>query len=285
MSDSPDFPAAWQHWCEQRQHHLRSADSPLGWVGLHWLDRGENRAGSAADCPLTLPAGLPPELGRLRWTAEGLHWCSSVAGVSIDQQPAATGEWLPVRSDAAGAPSLLRYADCQFFLIEREGKLALRVKDLCWLASWPAPPTLDHAAYDAGWCLPARWQTLAEPLSIEIPTVTGDLKPVTVTGQVVTTLPGDSAERALLPMQADADGIFLVFRDAGSGRFGYGAGRFLRLAVPASLVDGTPLTLDFNYAYNPPCAFTAFAACPLPPPENWLPLAVPVGEKKFAKPA
>ncbi len=71
--------------------------------------------------------------------------------------------------------------------------------------------------------------------------------------------------------------VLFVFRDRSSGRETYGAGRFLKAPAP---VDGK-ITLDFNFAFNPPCAFTPFATCPLPPPENWLPFAVPAGEKKW----
>jgi uncharacterized protein (DUF1684 family) len=262
-------------WCRQRREHLLGPDSPVGWVGLLWLTPGDTDIGPEA--------GLPETVGELRWQGAETLWRSAVAGVTVDGQPAPVGAWLPLRSDAAGQPSRLRHGDHEAFLIEREGKLALRVKDLAWLAAWPAAPRLEGATYDPAWRLSACWEQLAEPIHIEIPTVTGDLKPVTLTGQLRFTALGDSAERVLLPMQVDADGIFLVFRDAGSGKFGYGAGRFLRLPVAGELLEGTPLILDFNYAYNPPCAFTVFAACPLPPPENWLPFAVPAGEKKWSK--
>jgi uncharacterized protein (DUF1684 family) len=78
-------------------------------------------------------------------------------------------------------------------------------------------------------------------------------------------------------MAVGDDEIFFVFRDRTSGKETYGAGRFLK-ANPAA---GGCMTLDFNRACNPPCAFTPFATCPLPPPENWLPFAVPAGEKKW----
>ena len=282
---TPSLLAAHADWCRQRQHDLLAADSPLGWIGLHWLEAGVSAVGSGADGPLSLPASAPVRLGELRWQDGLPYWRSAVAGVSVDDQPAPPDHWLLLRTDHAGPPSVLRQGELAAFLIEREGRLALRVKDLAWRCQWPSAPQLDCATYDPAWRLPARWQHLPEPLSLEIPTVSGDLKTVMLTGQVLFTAPGESTERPLLPMQADADGIFLVFRDAGSGKTSYGAGRFLRLAAPVSWDDGAPLKLDFNYAYNPPCAFTAFAACPLPPPENWLPFLVPVGEQTFSKPA
>ena len=87
----------------------------------------------------------------------------------------------------------------------------------------------------------------------------------------------DGKSFALLPMSVSDQKVFFVFRDATSGRISYGAGRFLD-ALPAA--NGR-IVLDFNYAYSPPCAFTPFATCPLPPPSNRLDLAVTAGEKKY----
>ena len=84
----------------------------------------------------------------------------------------------------------------------------------------------------------------------------------------------------LLPISVGVNEAFFVFRDRTSGKETYGAGRFLTVLLNGS----NRITLDFNFAYNPPCAFTPFATCPLPPPENWLPFAIPAGEKKWSKP-
>jgi uncharacterized protein (DUF1684 family) len=113
---------------------------------------------------------------------------------------------------------------------------------------------------------------------MEVPDVTGDLKMVGVTHQAVFEVADQKV--ALLPMSVGEKEVFFIFRDRTSGRETYGAGRFLKADTPH---DGT-ITLDFNRAYNPPCAFTAFATCPLPPAENWLPFAIPAGEKKWLKP-
>ena len=112
---------------------------------------------------------------------------------------------------------------------------------------------------------------------MEVPNVTGELKAVSVTGKAIFTVDGQKVE--LLPMSISEREVFFVFRDRTSGRESYGAGRFLKAEPPAN----GKIYLDFNRAFNPPCAFTAFATCPLPPPENWLPFAVPAGEKKWQK--
>jgi uncharacterized protein (DUF1684 family) len=120
----------------------------------------------------------------------------------------------------------------------------------------------------------AEWQPLEPPQVMEVPNVTGDLKPVTVAWQAAFALGGQRV--TLLPMNVSESGVFFVFRDATSGRISYGAGRFLNTEAA---IDGR-IVLDFNFAYSPPCAFTPFATCPLPPPENWLPFAVEAGEKR-----
>ncbi len=132
-----------------------------------------------------------------------------------------------------------------------------------------------YFAEDPAWTIEADWLSLEPPLTMDVPNVTGELKPVTVTFKAVFTVDGQTVE--LLPMSVGEHEVFFVFRDRTSGKESYGAGRFLK-AKPA--VDGK-IHLDFNRAFNPPCAFTPFATCPLPPPENWLPFAVPAGELRW----
>lgn len=256
-----DAVAEHRQWQQRRRAEL---DAPEGWpglIGLHWLEPGANAVGSDPACPVPLPAG-PPRLGVLEWQEDGLTW-------QPQDGPAQT-----LQSDAGGTPTLLTWGDYRFFVIARDGRLAVRLRDLAWQSRRPFAG-LEYFDYDPAWRLVARWESLAEPLVMEVPSVTGELQPVTVRQQAVFQCQGQ--EVALLPMEVGEAGVFFVFRDAGSGRLSYGAGRFLRARPPR---DGL-LVLDFNRAYNPPCAFTPFATCPLPPPENWLPFAVPAGERKY----
>jgi uncharacterized protein (DUF1684 family) len=132
--------------------------------------------------------------------------------------------------------------------------------------------------------LSAEWIAISPPLLMDVPNVSGDLKPVEVGYKAVFSVDGQAVE--LLPMSVGEKEVFFVFRDRTSGKETYGAGRFLKAnATPQGCflrgaVHGT-ISLNFNFAYNPPCAFTSFATCPLPPPENWLPFPVMAGEKKW----
>lgn len=253
-----------RRWRDGRAAELGSPDSWLGVIGLVWLEAGETEVGSGPDCVVRLPSG-PERLGVVAVSANGVAW-----------HPA-DGELRPLATDAAGDPDRVRCGDLEFFVIERDGRLAVRLRDLGWrgrrdftgIETWP---------WDPAWRIDACWEALPEPATIAVPTMSGDLKSVTVRHRAVFECDGHAV--GLLPMDEGADGVFFVFRDATSGRGTYGGGRFLRAAPAAA----GRVILDFNYAYNPPCAFTAFAACPLPPPENWLPVAVNAGERRYAGP-
>lgn len=252
-----------KHWQKQRIDELSAPESWLGLVGLYWLQPGLNRVGGAADAVVVLP-DAPDYMGDLRW-ADGVV------------------EWLPVKgaaqllqTDLRGAPSIVDHGDLSFFVVDREGQLAVRVRDRAWARKIPFAG-LDYFEFAPEWQIEAEWQAIDPPMLMEVPNVSGDLKAVSVAHRAVFSVAGETA--SLLPMAAGPDEVFFVFRDRTSGKESYGAGRFLKTAAPR---EGRVL-LDFNRAYNPPCAFTPFATCPLPPPENWLPFPVLAGEKKWQK--
>ncbi|MBW7900221.1 MAG: DUF1684 domain-containing protein [Rhodocyclaceae bacterium] len=254
--------ARWQFWRAARAQALAAPDSWLGLTGLFWLEEGANAVGADPAATVVLPDG-PARLGKL-----------DCAGATIVWRPAA-GEAGPLRTDADGAPTVVEHGALAFFVIARDGRLAARVRDRGWAAKRPFAG-VDCFPYDPVWRIEAEWRPLDPPQTMDVPDVTGDAKPVCVERQAVFRVGG--AEAALLPVRVGDAGVLFVFRDATSGRQTYGAGRFLEAAAPA----GGRIVLDFNFACNPPCAFTPFATCPLPPPENWLPFAVEVGELRHA---
>ncbi len=249
-------------WQAGRIAELSAPESWLGLIGLFWLEAGLNSVGSAEECAVRLPS-WSEQVGVLRVDGSRVFW-------------QATGESeRELETDHAGQPTAVHIEKLAFFIVEREGRLAARVRDLDW-ASQQHFAGLDYFPEDAAWICEAQWQELSPPLSMEVPNVTGELKAVEVKHKAVFNVAGQNVE--LLPMSESDKEIFFVFRDRTSGRESYGAGRFLK-ALPA---ESGQIVLDFNRAYNPPCAFTPFATCPLPPPENWLPFPVPAGEKKYS---
>jgi uncharacterized protein (DUF1684 family) len=258
LSAEEDF----ARWREERQCALQAPDSWLGLIGLFWLEEGSNRVGTDPASVVQLPQG-PAVFGELLCQAGRMTW-----------QPAG-GLALALRTDAEGDPDVVSLGALSFSVIERGGQFAVRLRDRDWASRKPFAG-LDCFPFAPDWKITASWQPLTPPQEIEVPDVTGDLKKVTVAWQAVFRV--GKIEVALLPMSVSGAGVFFVFRDASSGKITYGAGRFLHAELP---VDGQ-INLDFNRATNPPCAFTPFATCPLPPPENWLPFPVMAGELTYA---
>src|SRR5574343_338521 len=252
----------WLTWRAARHDELAGVDSWLGLIGLEWLQEGRNRDGSGGDCIVCLPRG-PAYLGDLLCSGESVAW-----------QPLGA-EALALATDREGAPTVIEAHPFAFFVVERDGRLAARVRDRDWAKARPFDGVCCFS-YDAAWDIDANWVTLEPPVAMTVPNVSGELKPVLLTHKAVFDVAGQTVE--LLPMSVSESEAFFVFRDRTSGRESYGAGRFLK--VP--LTGKSKIRLNFNFAYNPPCAFTAFATCPLPPPENWLGFAIPAGELKPA---
>lgn len=261
MANNEAFEQAWQHWRALRHEELSAPDSWLGLAGLFWLMPGVNRVGSADDCSVHLPIG-PAHLGDLLWQNDAVFW----------QLPDGTVREL--ETDRLGQPATVNYENLAFFIVDRENQLAVRLRDRAWATTKPFAG-LDYFDFVPDWCIEAEWQALSPLRQMELPNVSGELKMVEVSHQAVFELAGESI--ALLPVSVSQQEVFFVFRDQTSGKESYGAGRFLK-AKPA--VNGK-ISLDFNYAFNPPCAFTSYATCPLPPPENWLACPISAGEKKW----
>ena len=249
-----------EKWQRQRQAELAGPDSWLGMAGLFWLEEGVNRVGSAAGSHVQLGDG-PPHLGDLLWQDDKVFW-----------QPLA-GETIELQTDIAGKPSTVDHKNWSFFVVDRDKRLAARLRNRDWALNRPFAG-LAYFPHDPAWSIEAVWQTLSPPVRMEVPNVSGELKVVMVEHEAVFEYEGQTVE--LKPMSVSEKEVFFVFRDRTSGKETYGAGRFLRVPVA---VNGK-ITVDFNFAFNPPCAFTPFATCPLPPPENWLSFAVMAGEKK-----
>lgn len=248
-------------WQAKRNAELGAPDSWLGLVGLCWLQHGSNRVGNAPDATVVLPEG-PALLGELHWRDGLLLW-----------QEAANGQVRVMQTDLHGPPTVINVGHLSFFVVDRDGQLAVRIRDLQWAVKAPFAG-LSYFAFAPAWSVVADWQAIDPPLVMEVPNVSGDINAVSVGHRAVFEVAGEPV--SLLPMSVGEKEVFFVFRDRTSGRETYGAGRFLKVPAPC---DGK-IVLDFNRAYNPPCAFTPFATCPLPPPENWLPFAVLAGEMK-----
>jgi uncharacterized protein (DUF1684 family) len=271
-----DWRADLDAWKQDRDAKLRRPDGWLTLIGLAWLSAGENAVGAAPDAAVRLPADRSPELiGRIFVDAERLRFdARKGAEVTADGRPVTSIE---LRTDLADeGPTVLRYGSLSFYVIERSNRLAVRIKD-AQAEALERFAGLEYYPVDARWRVPARFEPAPPGTTYAVPNVLGWVEEMNQPGWVEFDL--DGATHRLIALDDTGDGrLFLVFGDRTNGRETYGGGRFLYTDPP---VDGAT-TVDFNRAYNPPCVFTPYATCPLPPPGNKLPLRIEAGEKKYA---
>ena len=244
-------------------------------MGLFWLEPGENRVGSGAVNRVLLPPGKAPHtLGKIRVSQDRV-WFDARQGVQVTHEGKPI-ESIDLQSDEKGEPTLLRHGTLSFHLIKRGDRLGVRVRDS---ASDARRTFRGIPAYpiQSAWRLPAKFEPYAAGKSIPVPNVLGTVSNEPSPGAVVFRIGGKTFKIDAVE-EAGTDELFLIFGDRTNGVETYGAGRFLY--VPRAGPDGK-MVVDFNKAYNPPCAFTAYATCPLPPPQNRLAVRVEAGEKEY----
>jgi uncharacterized protein (DUF1684 family) len=262
-----------EQWREQRVARLTAPNGWLTLVALAWLKPGANRVGSAPDGDIVLPR-VPPRLGTIT-LGEDRATLTLEPGVAatIDGERRTNAELL---DDTHPKPTVVAFGTVSFYLIRRGDRLGVRAKD-------SEAPTrvhfvgLDYFDIDPSWRIEAKWEAYDPPHEVEEPNVLGETEKVIVPGAAVFERDGKTYRvEPVIETPGDKE-LFLVFADKTSGRETYGAARFVYTEPPR---DGR-IVIDFNKAYNPPCAFTPFATCPLPTAQNRLDLRVTAGEKKY----
>ncbi len=248
--------SGWEAWRAERLARLRAERGWLSVTGLHWLEPGANRVTG-------LPGLFTLQDGRVGLVARRED------GWTIDGAPV---ERRTLASDGDPAPDLLALGAGRWAqVLSRGGRFALRT----WDAAAPARRDftgIETFPWDPAWRVEAEWEPFDPPRAVVVQDVTGAEAERRAPGRARFAIGG----RALsLEPTADGDRLAFVFRDATAGVETYGAGRFLGADAPRA----GRLVLDFNRAVNPPCAFTPFATCPLPRPENVLPVRVTAGER------
>jgi uncharacterized protein len=264
---------------EWQARRTRSIAGTNGWaslVGLHWLPEGRSTCGSDPSQTHVFPAGRAPgfvgtwirEGRKVRFVpADGV--AASVNGKAVQSRP--------LRTDAKGAkPEILRIGDLSVTVLVRGERVGLRVRD-------PQAPTrvhfqgLEYFPERPDWVLEGKLIPAKPGTLLPVVNVLGDIEEMPAAGTVV--FMKDGREYRLdVALDTEEDDLFLLFKDTTSGKETYPAGRFLHAQKPGR--DGR-VVLDFNRAYNPPCAFTSFATCPLPPRQNRLDVRVEAGELRY----
>ncbi len=252
-------------WRAEREAKLKADDGWLTVVGLHWMHEGVNTVGSDPKSDAVLPPSAPKQVGTLTLTKGKVHF-KPVAGVPLKE--------MDLKTDVTPQYDRLRLGRLTFFVIERENRFAVRVKDndsearrkFAGLRWYPADPS---------WRFKAKF--IPAPHQVQFDTEVGVKEKDESPGYVTFTRGGK--EYKLEAVKEDDD-LWFVFRDLTSGKTTYGASRFLYTPFAK---DGF-VDLDFNRAENPPCVFTDYATCPLPTAQNRLQIAVTAGEQMYHRP-
>lgn len=256
-----------KQWQTRRSERLQAEDGWLSLIGLFWIEEGQN--------VVTVPSKSVPEPIHLTRSGTAVT-LQPAPGMTIEGQPVAQPMVLRADTNSQG-PTIVQIGAVRFNVIERGPRLGLRVKD-AQADTRVHFVGLEYYPIDPKWRVEARFEPYNPPKKIPIDDVTGMRSESISPGALVFTI--DGQEHRLDPViEEGTEDLFVIFKDTTSRDTTYPAGRYLYTKRPGP--DGKTI-IDFNRAYNPPCAFTAFATCPLPPPQNRLPIRIEAGEKKYA---
>ncbi|HMB60557.1 MAG TPA: DUF1684 domain-containing protein [Xanthomonadales bacterium] len=259
-------------WRQRRDAGLRREHGWLTLVGLEWLNEGENRVGVAAENGVVIPGG-PDFWGTIFLEGDSLRFeRAEGADVLVDGALVEAAELL---ADNAGEPTVVQSGTLTFHVIFRES-YGVRVSD-SQAATRVNFQGIDNFPIQPDWRVEGQLIPAAEGETIEIGNVLGQVSDTPVFGRFEFERDGESYQLIGLGDET-SDTLWFIFSDRTSGHGTYGAGRFL---YSEGLPENGRLVVDFNKAYNPPCAFNDYSTCPLPPQENRIKLAVTAGEKDF----
>jgi uncharacterized protein (DUF1684 family) len=294
MKQDPNFIIQTTEFRSLAEERLRS---PTGWlavVGLHWFTQPKMTLGSSADNNIVLPGPVPAQLGFIEQNKNDVfltlneatftsrntnsntdtnstnNSTNEIKPILIDDEPAKTNKKYRLSTDKSGKPTQVNIGPVTFFAIERKNGVGLRVRDENAKTrkeftgrQW-YPPQQSYVVN-------ANWQEHETEKTLIVPDILGNLNEEKSPGFARFEIDGKLVE---MHPTREGDKLFFVFRDQTSGKTSYGAARFLYADLP---VNGQ-VTLDFNKSVNPPCAFTNYATCPMPPKENILGVSIAAGE-------
>ncbi len=267
-------------WDAERIAALKQQDGWLNLEGLFWLKKGVNSFGSSKENELVYDnAAFPKHLGDFIYEDAKVYWKDAATEkITIKDNAGlvvANAETLNLLTATEGN-YISQWKDFLWVVIKREDKVGVRFRNL------KAKTLLEFKGIER-FPVDAKWRIKAKVIPqnqnpLMIMNVLGQNTAQKHGGQLVFEIEGKTYRLDAI----DEGGVrlFVTFADATSGKTTYGSGRFIELDKP----DADEYTyIDFNKAYNPPCAFTEFATCPLPPPQNRLSIAIPAGEKKYGQ--
>ncbi|MEM7113202.1 MAG: DUF1684 domain-containing protein [Chloroflexota bacterium] len=261
-------------WHKAREEAIKSPDGWLRLAGLYWLEEGANSFGSDPSNSIVFPVGkAAPQMGTIL-VEHGRISTKILPDVIVTHQdePITT---LELRTDRdEGGPTILSHGLLSWFVISRDGRFAIRLKDLesPYLAQFSG---IDTFPFDPTWRIPAVFEPYDPPKEVPVPNILGNVNIQLSPGALVFTVDGQTQRIDVLNTLEYPS---IIFADATTTKETYGGGRFL---IVDPINPAGENFVDFNKAINPPCAFSPYATCPLPPPQNRLPVPIYAGEKTY----
>ena len=269
-----DYVKAIEKWRSDEEADLKKETGWLTVAGLFWLKEGINTVGAGRDFDVRLTSNFKKgKFGEIDFKNGGAT-LKVESGVEAQSDGNSISTAIDLVSDEKGKPTQIRTGSQTFFLIRREERFGIRLKDSQSKARL-AFKGMHWFPIDETYKVTARFEPSPEPKELMVPNVLGGFFKMKSPGILKFTFKGK--EHSLQPVDEGDGTLFIIFRDTSNLKETYSAGRFLYADKP---VNGEAV-LDFNKAQNPPCAFTSFATCPLPPPENSLDVEIKAGEKRY----
>ena len=266
-------------WRARREADLKADNSWLTVAGLYFLNQGRNTFGSAPTNDIVLPADAPAEAGVLEFDGPTVT-LRAAEPLAVNGTPVSTAELRPAGD---GRPAdQVKMGALTFFVHKSGDRVAIRLRDLNSEIrrnfsglKWFAP----NEAYR----VIGRFEPYAQAKPMKVPNVLGDFESYTAPGTVSFTLNGQPLKLEVYDAGTGENRrFFIVFRDLTSGKETYASARFLYAPRPNAKGE---VELDFNKAYNPPCAFNPYTTCPLPTPMNRLRVRIEAGERDYHRSA
>ncbi|MCX7797200.1 MAG: DUF1684 domain-containing protein [Melioribacter sp.] len=260
-------------WHKRRIENLKKENGWLNLIGLYWLKEGENKFGSDKSNDIIFPSNTPAFIGKFYLKDSTVKVkINEGVNVLIDGKKIKSAE---MKNDLQNNPTILAYGSFRWNLIKRGKKYGIRLRDLEseLVKNFKGIETFP---INEDWKLEAKFEPYKPYKKIFIPNVLGSVEEKYSPGALIFNKDGKTFKVDVLD---EGDSYFIIFADETNGIETYGAGRFLYVEKPKV---NNKIYIDFNKAYNPPCAFTKFATCPLPPPQNFLKLRITAGEKNYS---
>jgi uncharacterized protein len=274
FTDADAYKDSIEQWREHRVESLKRPDGWFSYAGSGIVNLGTSTIGSAADNSIVLPKG-PAHLGTLVLNKAGVakFRAAGKGEATIDGKPIKGKVTLKDNANG-GTPTHVDIGNAWFYLVRMDSVIGWRFRDP-ESAALKSFSGIDNFAIDPSWRIEADWQAFEPAHEIELFTIINTLEKAPVPGKAMFERDGNHFE--LQPVLEDDGRLFFIFTDKTSGKETYGAARFL-YADPAK--DGKVI-LDFNKAFNPPCALSPHVVCPTAPAQNRLALSVTAGEKTY----